>query len=269
MVRIWTAEGMHVLRNEVDSGHGPFLDPARPAGRGARPGGDIIVGSRTATGSSERWKRSPVDIVLDTHPEVVEGIRTPRDDPWFRRTTSATTRQMVRSTVPGCRSGREHPAPGVPPIGVGSPGCVPSLDPPPPLRCHVRVHPPVGHVVAAIPVASLPRRGSTSKSVTWKQRRRGCCRNMMSKSVPESPDSGGVGHQRNLSDQPRSSSSADGSSDHSGDVPSTTRCTAPAATGSAIGLAVLARERVSRDFDIDHTELTGIWPTMHDRSHLW
>ena len=162
--------GMHALRNEVNSGHGPST--LRALQEALDLGGDIIVAVDGDGQFRALEMRRLVDIVLHTDLEVVEGIRTHRDDPWFRRITSATTRQLVRS-----RSGDAV------------------LDANTPLRVYrrealarlLRAMPTTdmmvpnlamsvftrrwGMRVAAIPVASLPRRGSTEQSVTWKQRR--------------------------------------------------------------------------------------------------
>lgn len=162
--------GTHALRNEVNSGHGPST--LRALRSAVDLGGDVIVAVDGDGQFRASEMRRLVDIVLHTDLEVVEGIRKHRDDPWFRRVTSATTRQMVRS-----RSGETV------------------LDANTPLRVYRREAlkrllraMPVEDVmvpnlamsvftrrwgmrVAAIPVTSLPRRGGDEQSVTWKQRK--------------------------------------------------------------------------------------------------
>ena len=162
--------GMHAVRNDINSGHGPST--IRALSEALDLGGDVVVavdGDGQFRGSD---MRRLVNVLMATDLEIVEGIRSHRDDPWFRRITSAATRQMVRSRAGEAvldantplrvyrREALARLLRGLPDSQMAVPNLAFSVLT---RRWGIRV--------AAIPVASLPRRGSTSESITWKQKR--------------------------------------------------------------------------------------------------
>ena len=83
-----------VIRNEVNLGHG--LSVMKGLNQALNMGADFIV---AADGDGNYFVDDVLNLLIvlensDFH--VVEGIRVCREDPWFRRIASFTTRQLVR-----------------------------------------------------------------------------------------------------------------------------------------------------------------------------
>lgn len=154
-----------VLRNAANMGHGPST--LRALGAGIEEEADIVVavdGDGQFLGSDV----ARVAFALDTSgSDLVEGVRTGRDDPSYRRFVSALTRVLVRS------------ASGVTPLDANTPlrayrrsrliellETIPSDAMTPNLLTSAiaRRH---GWKLLEIPVSSLARRGSTSVGTTW------------------------------------------------------------------------------------------------------
>lgn len=83
-----------VVQNDVNRGHGPSTMRALSAGLAS--GADVVV----AIDGDGQFLGEDVREVVEALPPgsvgIVEGVRTSRDDPYFRKVVSLTTRLLVR-----------------------------------------------------------------------------------------------------------------------------------------------------------------------------
>ncbi len=159
-----------VIRSTPNAGHGPTTIKALRAGLGT--GRDIIL----AVNGDGQFRASEMlelcNILSVSRADVVEGMRTHRDDPLFRRATSAATRVLVRL--------RSHRSPhdANTPLRAYRPEALrtmldllPDNAMTPNLIISAQSRRRRFTIIEA-PVESLDRRGETTNGTTWGQRRR-------------------------------------------------------------------------------------------------
>lgn len=154
-----------VLRNVQNMGHGPSTLRALAAGVAAEA--DIII-AVDGDGQFHGSDIAQIAVALDTSgSDLVEGVRTGRNDPGYRRVVSALTRILVRSAC------------GVAPRDANTPlrayrrsrliellEMIPSDAMTPNLLTSAIARRDSWHLLE-IPVSSLARRGSSTVGSTW------------------------------------------------------------------------------------------------------
>lgn len=173
IIDAWSAEassGTRVIRSAPNAGHGPTTVKALRAGLGT--GRDIIL-AVDGDGQFRADEMLEVCTVLSaSRADVVEGVRTHRDDPLFRRATSAATRVLVR-----LRSHR-GPQDANTPLRAYRPGALRTMldllpDDAMTPNLVISAQSRRKHfMIIEMPVESLDRRGLTPSGTTWGQRRR-------------------------------------------------------------------------------------------------
>lgn len=158
-----------VLPGETNSGHGPTTLRALVAGLDSKA--DVIVavdGDGQFVGSD---MRALVDMLIMREADVIEGVRTGRDDPLFRRATSWATRSLVQVRA------HERPQDANTPLRVYRPEVL--------VRFLAAVPPDAMTpnllfsaltrtwrlVVLEVPVSSIPRRGGDPGGSSWRAKR--------------------------------------------------------------------------------------------------
>ena len=167
VVRRFAESGVNAVVhvNEVNSGHGPSTLTALRLGLEAEPAAVIAIdGDGQFTGDDVR---RVVSVITSGVADVVEGVRTRRNDPLYRRAVTGTTRALVWS-----RS-RSMPQDANTPLRAYEPkvlqrllGAVPDASLTPNLFISALSR-SWGLRVIEVPVISLPRRGSTQQGSTW------------------------------------------------------------------------------------------------------
>lgn len=154
------------LRNDVNAGHG--VSTLRALRSGLETDAQVVVaidGDGQFIGNDVR--RVVDTLTSDSRLDVVEGVRTSRNDPFYRQATSSVTRLLVWSRC------RRWPSDANTPLRAYRPEVLASLlevvpdDSSTPnlifsamsRRWHLRL--------AEVRVASIPRRGSVSSGSTW------------------------------------------------------------------------------------------------------
>lgn len=158
-----------VLPGERNAGHGPTTLRALSAGLAS--GADVIVavdGDGQFVGSD---MRTLVDMLLMRGADIIEGVRTGRDDPIFRRVTSWTTRSLVQLRA------HERPQDANTPLRVYRPevlarllSAVPADAMTPNLLISALAR-SSRLVILEVPVSSIPRRGGDPGGSTWRAKR--------------------------------------------------------------------------------------------------
>lgn len=155
-----------VLRNPINSGHGPSTISALTAGLASES--PYIV----ALDGDGQFSASDVRRVLETLAsnegiDIVEGVRSQRDDPWFRKSVSFGTQVLVWTRA------RQLPADANTPLRAYRRGAlaqllsgIPQNAMTPNLLVSVlsRRGP---FTLAQVEVKSLPRRGASEVGTTW------------------------------------------------------------------------------------------------------
>lgn len=158
-----------VLPGEANAGHGPTTIRALKAGLAT--GSDVIVavdGDGQFVGAD---MRRLVDMLLTREADIVEGVRTGRDDPVFRRATSWTTRTLVQMRA------HQRPQDANTPLRVYRPSALRRLlavipaDAMTPNLLVSAISRTWGLAVLEVPASSIPRRGGDPGGSTWRAKR--------------------------------------------------------------------------------------------------
>lgn len=160
---------VQVMTNAANSGHGPSTVRALRAGLAT--GCDVIVaidGDGQFTGADVR---RVVDTLLSGDLQIVEGVRTQRNEAAYRRVTSAATRALVWTRA------RALPEDANTPLRAYRPAALTRLL----ARVPAEAMTPNliisalcrrwGVPLAEVPVESRPRRGASAQGTTWAAKR--------------------------------------------------------------------------------------------------
>lgn len=165
-----TGEPARVIRSTPNAGHGPTTVKALRAGLETGRG---IVLAVDGDGQFRAGQMRELCAILDAgHADVVEGVRTHRNDPLFRRITSTATRALVRMRA------RSGPRDANTPLRAYRPQALRRLlaflpaDAMTPNLIVSAQSRRLGLSLIEAPVESLDRRGETANGTTWGQRRR-------------------------------------------------------------------------------------------------
>lgn len=165
-----TALPLTVLAGIRNAGHGPTTLRALHAGLAS--GASVIV---AVDGDGQFYGkdiRSLVDALLAGDADVIEGVRSGRDDPLFRRATSWATRALVQMRA------HSRPVDANTPLRVYRPRTLERLlavvpdDAMTPNLLIAALCRTWGLTVREMPVASIPRRGGDPAGSTWQARRK-------------------------------------------------------------------------------------------------
>lgn len=170
VVRRLAQQGLPVtlVTNDVNLGHGPSTVKALRAGLVANP--DVLV---AVDGDGQFFGEDIarlVKLITSSDLDIVEGVRTQRGDPFFRRVASAVTRLLVRAktSVP--------PLDANTPLRVYRPAALETLleripaDAMTPNLLMSALARTSGHLVHEERVSSRVRRGAEAGGSTWQAR---------------------------------------------------------------------------------------------------
>lgn len=154
-----------LMENSINSGHGPSTLNALRAGLAS--GADVVI----ATDGDGQFLGAQVRVIADAlisnKADVVEGVRTSRTDPGYRKITTLTTRGLVWSKV------RQLPRDANTPLRVYSSGALVRILPLLPERSMTpnllisAVTRRGNFRFLEIPVTAIPRRGVSEVGTSW------------------------------------------------------------------------------------------------------
>lgn len=160
-----TGIDVQVHVNEHNSGHGPSTITALGFGLGLKP--DVVIAIDGDGQFAGDDVRRVADLMHSSDVDVVEGVRTSREDPVYRRVVTGTTRVLVWSRARKRPSDANTPLRAYRPpvlerllLEVPSESLTPNLF----ISAFSRAW---NLKIIETAVVSLPRRGSVQQSTTW------------------------------------------------------------------------------------------------------